>query len=34
LLAGETGILFIGLLHGLEKWLDPDVRVIHVEKHF
>ncbi|MFA5110145.1 MAG: hypothetical protein WC443_01940 [Desulfobaccales bacterium] len=27
--AGETGILFLGLLHAVEKYLDRDIRVIH-----
>lgn len=27
--AGETGILFLGMLHSLENWLDQDIRVIY-----
>jgi hypothetical protein len=27
--AGETGILFLGLLHAVERYLDQDIRVIH-----
>lgn len=26
---GESGILFVGLLHKIEKWLDKDIHVIH-----
>ena len=26
---GESGILFLGLLHKLEEWLDKDIHVIH-----
>jgi hypothetical protein len=26
---GETGILFLGMLHALEGYLDPDIQVIH-----
>jgi hypothetical protein len=26
---GETGILFLGMLHALERYLDPDVKVIY-----
>jgi hypothetical protein len=26
---GETGILFLGMLHALERYLDPDVEVIY-----
>jgi hypothetical protein len=26
--AGETGILFLGLLHAVERYLDRDIRVI------
>jgi hypothetical protein len=26
---GETGILFIGMLHAVERYLDPDIRVAH-----
>ena len=29
LLAGETGILFLGLLHKIEGWLPGDIRVIY-----
>jgi len=27
--AGETGILFLGMLHSLGNWLDRDIRVIY-----
>ncbi len=27
--AGETGILFLGMLHSLKNWLDQDIRVIY-----
>ncbi len=27
--AGETGILFLGMLHSLGNWLDKDIRVIY-----
>ncbi|MFH1293180.1 MAG: hypothetical protein ABIJ44_03520, partial [Pseudomonadota bacterium] len=27
LLVGETGILFLGMLHSLGNWLDKDIRV-------
>jgi len=27
LLAGETGILFIGMLHSIDKWLDSEIQV-------
>jgi len=27
---GETGILFIGMLHNVEKWLVDDIRVEHL----
>lgn len=27
--AGETGILFLGMLHALENWLDKDIKVIY-----
>ena len=27
--AGETGILFLGMLHAVERYLDPDIRVVH-----
>jgi len=27
--AGETGIVFMGLLHSLEPWLSDDIRVIY-----
>ncbi len=26
---GETGILFLGMLHAVERYLDPDIRVVH-----
>ena len=26
---GETGILFLGMLHSLERYLNPDVKVIY-----
>jgi len=29
LLSGETGLLFIGMLHRVEPWLAPDIRVLH-----
>jgi len=29
LLAGETGILFLGMLHSVERWLDGEIRVIY-----
>lgn len=29
LLPGETGILFLGMLHSLGNWLDKDIRVIY-----
>jgi hypothetical protein len=29
LLAGETGLLFVGMLHSVEPWLDQDIRVLH-----
>jgi hypothetical protein len=28
LLAGETGLLFVGMLHSVEPWLDPDIQVL------
>ena len=28
LLAGETGLLFVGMLHSVEPWLDQDIQVI------
>lgn len=28
LLAGETGLLFVGMLHAVEPWLDKDVEVL------
>ena len=27
--SGETGILFLGMLHSLERYLNPDVKVIY-----
>jgi hypothetical protein len=29
LLAGETGILFLGMLHSLEEWIDHGIRVAY-----
>lgn len=29
LLGGETGLLFVGMLHSVEPWLDQDIRVLH-----
>ena len=29
LLAGETGLLFVGMLHSVEPWLDQDIQVLH-----
>jgi hypothetical protein len=29
LAAGETGILFLGMLHSVDRRLDPDVRVVY-----
>ncbi len=29
LMRGETGILFLGMLHSLEGYLNPDIRVIY-----
>ena len=26
---GETGLLFLGMLHSLEGWLDPDIHLTH-----
>lgn len=26
---GETGVVFIGMLHSLKRWLEPDIRVIY-----
>jgi len=26
---GETGLLFLGLLHSIRPWLDEDVQVIY-----
>ncbi len=28
LLSGETGVLFLGVLHSVEAWLDKDIRVV------
>lgn len=28
LLAGETGLLFVGMLHSVEPWLDQDIQVL------
>jgi hypothetical protein len=33
LMAGETGIVFLGLLHSLEKWLAEDIEVVHLTHH-
>lgn len=29
LLTGETGLLFVGMLHSVEPWLDKDIQVLH-----
>jgi hypothetical protein len=29
LLAGETGILFLGMLHSLEEWIDRGIRIAY-----
>jgi hypothetical protein len=29
LLAGETGLIFLGMLHAVGPWLDADIRVIN-----
>lgn len=29
LMAGETGIVFLGLLHSLEKWIAEDIEVVY-----
>ena len=29
LLAGETGLLFVGMLHSVEPWLEKDIQVLH-----
>jgi hypothetical protein len=29
LLAGETGLIFLGMLHAVGPWLDADIRVVH-----
>ncbi len=29
LLRGEIGLLFLGMLHSLERWLDRDIQVTH-----
>jgi hypothetical protein len=29
LLAGETGLIFLGMLHSLGPWLDKDIRVVY-----
>ena len=29
LLSGETGLLFVGMLHSVEPWLDQDIQVLH-----
>ena len=26
---GEIGLLFLGMLHSLKRWLDPDIQVTH-----
>jgi hypothetical protein len=28
LLPGETGLLFVGMLHAVEPWLDPDIQAL------
>ncbi len=33
LMAGETGIVFLGLLHSLEKWLAEDIEVVYPIHH-
>jgi hypothetical protein len=27
--AGETGILFMGMLHAAARYLDPDIKVVY-----
>jgi hypothetical protein len=27
--AGETGLIFLGMLHSLGSWLDKDIRVVY-----
>jgi hypothetical protein len=29
LLAGETGLIFLGMLHSVRSWLDKDIRVVY-----
>ncbi|MBI5250244.1 MAG: hypothetical protein HY912_12180 [Desulfomonile tiedjei] len=29
LLTGEVGLIFLGMLHSLEPWLDKDIRVVY-----
>lgn len=29
LLTGETGLIFLGMLHSLDPWLDKDIRVVY-----
>jgi len=29
LLTGETGLLFVGMLHSVEPWLEKDIQVLH-----
>jgi len=29
LLRGETGLIFLGMLHSLDPWLDKDIRVVY-----
>jgi hypothetical protein len=29
LLTSETGLLFVGMLHSVEPWLDKDIQVLH-----
>ncbi len=29
LLGGETGLLFVGMLHSVEPWLEQDIQVFH-----
>jgi hypothetical protein len=33
LLAGETGLIFLGVLHSLAEWLDKDIHVIYPIYH-
>jgi hypothetical protein len=29
LLAGETGLIFLGMLHSVRSWLDKDIRIVY-----